>query len=335
MRYYIIKRLLLSIPTLFGITVITFVITRFVPGGPLDQILSGLRFSAENSGSISHEGLTDENLAYLRNLYGLDKHWLVAYWDWLQKILLFDFGESYRYNEPVYSLILERLPIAIYYGVVTTILPYLVCILLGVIKALKHKSFFDSFSSLILFVCYAIPSFVLGLVLIVFFAGKLDWFPFQGFVSNEFVDKNLFGKIGDIIYHSILPLICYTIGSFATMTILVKNSLLENMNQDYVRTAYAKGLSRNRVVYKHALRNSILPLAASFGNNISLVFTGSFLIETIFNINGLGLLGFESVQQRDYPVALAIVFIGGILFLIGNLLSDICLALVDPRIQFK
>ncbi len=334
MRYYIIKRLLLSIPTLFGITILTFLITRFVPGGPLEQLLSELKFS-ETEQQISYEGLVEEDLAYLKELYGLDKNWFVAYWDWLKKIIVFDFGDSYRYNEPVRALIFERLPIAIYYGLVTTILPYLVCIPLGVFKALKNRSFFDNSTSVAIFIGYTIPSFVLGLLLILFFASYLDWFPLQGFTSDEFTEKGLFAKMGDILYHSILPLICYTVGSFATMTVLVKNSLLENLNQDYVRTAYAKGLKRRTVIFKHALRNSLVPLAASFGNNISLVFTGAFLIETIFNINGIGLLGFESVQQRDYPVALGIVFIGGILFLIGNLLSDICLAIVDPRIQFQ
>ena len=334
MRVYIIKRLLLAIPTLFGITIITFLVTRFVPGGPLEQILLDLRLSGQEDRQITYEGLTNENLDYLKQLYGLDKHWIVAYWEWLKKVIFFNFGTSYRYNEPVGSLILERMPIAIYYGVVTTLLPYLVCLILGASKALKHKSFFDNISSILLFICYTVPSFVLGLILIVLFASKLDWFPIQGFVSDEFSEKNFFGKAVDIAYHSILPLICYSIGSFATMTILFKNSLLENLNQDYIRTAYAKGLKKSKVVYKHALRNSIVPIAASFGNNISLVFAGSFLIETIFNINGIGLLGFESVQQRDYPVALAIVFLGGILFLVGNLLSDICLALVDPRIRF-
>jgi microcin C transport system permease protein len=332
MRDYIIRRLLLAIPTLFGIIFLTFLITRFVPGGPLDQILAELKFS--ETSDITYEGLTEENLDYLKALYGLDKSWFAAFWDWFFKVIFFDFGFSYRYNEPVASLIIERLPISIYYGIVTTILPYLICIPLGVLKALKNGKWFDNISSIFIFIGYTTPSFVLGLLLIVFFAGNWEWFPIQGFTSDDFSEKNLLGKMLDIIYHSILPTICYVIGSFATMTILVKNSLLENLNQDYIRTAYAKGLKKNKVIFAHGLRNSLVPLAASFGNNISLVFTGSFLIETIFNINGLGLLGFESIQQRDYPVALSIVFFGGVLFLLGNLLSDICLALVDPRIRF-
>lgn len=333
MRDYIIRRLLLTFPTLFGIIFLTFLITRFVPGGPLDQVLAELKFS-ENS-NISYEGLTEENLAYLKSLYALDQSWWIAFWKWLQKIVFLDFGLSYRYNEPVISLIKQRLPISIYYGIITTIIPYLICIPLGVLKALKNKKPFDHISSTIIFIGYTTPSFVLGLLLIVFFASNLEWFPMQGFVSDSFAEKTLLAKGLDIIYHSILPTICYTIGSFATMTILVKNSLLENLNQDYIKTAYAKGLKKNKVIFGHGLRNSLVPLAASFGNNISLVFTGSFLIETIFNINGIGLLGFESIQQRDYPVALSIVFLGGILFLLGNLLSDICLALIDPRIQFS
>ena len=333
MRDYIIRRLLLAFPTLFGIIILTFIITRFVPGGPLDQILAELKFSEDTS--ITTEGLTQENLDYLKSLYGLNQSWWSAFWNWFLNVIVFDFGFSYRFNEPVIDLIIERLPISIYYGVVTTILPYLICIPLGVIKALKNGKIFDSISSILIFIGYTTPPFVLGMLLIVFFAGNLEWFPIQGFTSDNFDEKGFLGKIGDIIYHSILPTICYIVGSFATMTILVKNSLLEQLNQDYIRTAYAKGLQKNKVVFRHALRNSLVPLAASFGNNIGLVFTGSFLIETIFNINGLGLLGFESIQQRDYPVALSIVYLGGILFLLGNLLSDICLAIVDPRIQFK
>ena len=333
MQDYIIRRLLLTLPTLFGIIFLTFLITRFVPGGPLDQILTELKFS--ETSNITYEGLTEDNLDYLKFLYGLDKNWWISFWDWFQKVIVFDFGFSYRYNEPVISLIKDRLPISIYYGVITTIIPYLICIPLGVLKALKNRKLFDNISSVIIFIGYTIPPFVLGLLLIIFFSSNLEWFPIQGFVSDDFAEKKFFAKGLDIIYHSILPTTCYIIGSFATMTILVKNSLLENLSQDYIRTAYAKGLRKNRVIFVHGLRNALVPLAASFGNNISLVFTGSFLIETIFNINGLGLLGFESIQQRDYPVALAIVFLGGILFLLGNLLSDICLALVDPRIQFS
>ena len=178
MRYYIIKRLLLSIPTLLGITVLTFLITRFVPGGPLEQILSELKFS-ETEQRISHEGLVEEDLAYLKELYGLDKNWFVAYWDWLKKIVFFNFGDSYRYNEPVHSLIFERLPVAIYYGLVTTILPYLICIPLGVFKALKSRSFFDNSTSVAVFIGYTIPPFVLGLLLILFFASYLIGFPYK------------------------------------------------------------------------------------------------------------------------------------------------------------
>ena len=337
MRIYIIKRILLIIPTLIGITIITFIITRAVPGGPIEQVLSELRFSENNtyqSDNLSREGLTESDLLYLKKLYGFDKPVLVAYFQWLIKIICFDLGESYRYHEPVADLIIERLPVSLYYGLLTTIFTYLACIPLGVLKAIKNKTWLDSFTSIIIFAGYSIPAFVLGIILITYVAGVLEWFPLQGFTSDDFDEFSFFQKIWDIFYHSILPLICYMIGSFATMTILVKNALLENLSADYVKTALAKGLNRRVVLFKHALLNSLTPLAASFGNNIGLVLSGSYLIETIFGIDGLGLLGFESIQARDYPVVLGTLFVSTLLFLVGNILSDICLAKLDPRIRF-
>ena len=340
MKAYLIRRLLLIIPTLIGITFLTFLITRVVPGGPVEQAMMERQFAGAESGISSdrggaREGLTEEDLAYLNKLYGFDKPLLIAYVDWLGRILVFDLGESYRYNEPVADLVLERLPISLYYGLVTTILTYLISIPLGVLKAVKDKTWIDSTTSALIFTGYAVPAFVLGLLLAVYLGGRLEWFPMSGFTSDEFEDLSFLGQIGDIIYHSVLPLICYMIGSFAAMSVLMKNSLLENLSADYIRTAYAKGLQPKRVIYGHALRNSLIPLAASFGNNISLVFMGSYLIERVFNIDGLGLLGYQAVTERDYPVVLGTLFLTSTLFLLGNILSDICLALVDPRIRFQ
>ena len=212
---------------------------------------------------------------------------------------------------------------------------YLVCIPLGVLKAVKDKTWIDSVTSILIFTGYAVPAFVLGLILVVFFGGRLEWFPMEGFTGDHFDDLSWGGQVWDVVYHSILPLTCYLIGAFASMTVLMKNSLLENLSTDYVRTAFAKGLPASQVIWKHALRNSLIPLAASFGNNISLVFTGSYLIETVFNIDGLGLLGFQAITERDYPVVLGSLFLTSLIFLLGNILSDLCLAWVDPRIRFS
>jgi len=339
MYQYLIRRLLLLIPTMIGITLLTFAITRIVPGGPIEQAIMEAQFGQveynTESNTGAREGLTEEDLQYLRELYGFDKPIIIAYWDWLQKIVVLDLGDSYRYNEPVWDLVKERLPISLYYGLVTTILTYLISIPLGVLKAIKDKTWVDSTTSVAIFTGYAVPSFVLGLLLVVYMAGRLDWFPMQGFTSDEFDELPLLEQIWDIIFHSILPLICYMIGSFASMTVLMKNSLLENLSSDFIRTAFAKGLPPKTVVYRHAMRNSLIPLAASFGNNISLVFMGAYLIEKVFNIDGLGLLGFQAVTERDYPVVMGTLFLTSFMFLIGNILSDICLATVDPRIRFS
>ncbi|MDH5561171.1 MAG: ABC transporter permease subunit [Deltaproteobacteria bacterium] len=339
MRQYLIRRILLIIPTLIGITLLTFILTRVVPGGPIEQALMESRFQNQNVSFQSQnagprDGLSDDDLEYLKKLYGFDKPIYLAYLSWLYKVVQLDLGDSYRYNEPVWNLIKERLPVSIYYGLITTVLTYFACIPLGILKAVKDKTWIDSSTSILIFTGYSVPAFVLGLILVVYMGGRLEWFPMQGFVSDDFSSKGFFGQAWDVIYHSILPLTCYLIGSFASMTVLMKNSLLENLSADYIRTAFAKGLPSKTVIYKHALRNSLIPLAASFGNNISLVFTGSYLIETVFNIDGLGLLGYMAVTERDYPVVMGTLFLSSFFFLFGNILSDICLAIVDPRIRF-
>ena len=329
------------IPTIIGITLITFSITRAVPGGPLEKILNDNKFNSANetAGSSfvkrSHQGLNDNDIEYLKNFYGLDKPILSAYFEWLKKVILFDLGDSYRYFEPVTKLIIERLPISIYFGLTSTIIVYLVCIPLGVLKALNHRNFYDLLISILIYFGYAVPSFVLGVILQVYLAGELGWFPIGGFNSSFYEELTPFEKVTDVLHHSFLPLICYLIGGFASMTIMMKNSLLENLMHDYVRTAYAKGLKKREVIVRHVLRNSLLPIVYSIGQNISLILSGSFLIETIFNIDGLGLLGYKSLSERDYPVVMGTLYISGLLFLIGNIISDICISFLDPRIKFK
>jgi len=215
------------------------------------------------------------------------------------------------------------------------ILIYGICIPLGIAKAVKHKSSFDNITSILIFSGYAIPGWVAGVILLVFFASKFSFFPLGGFSSDMFFEMSTLEKIKDVLWHTVLPLISYMIGSFTVMTLLMKNTLMDNLSSDYVRTAIAKGLSFKKAVFRHALQNSLIPVATSFGNNISIILMGSFLIEKVFNINGMGLLGYESVVDRDYPVVMGILVISSLLFMVGNILSDICVAIVDPRVRFK
>lgn len=284
------------------------------------------------SGSAS---LSEDQMQQLNEYYGFDKPVLVSYKDWLLKVLVLDLGDSTRYQEPVWDIIKERLPVSTFYGVATMIITYLVCIPLGIFKAIKHNSFFDNASSVLVFIGYSIPGYVVGIVLLFTFASYLEWFPMGGFTHDDFADFTLWEQVVDVLYHAVLPLAAYVMGSFAVMTFLMKNTLMDNLATDYVRTAIAKGIPFRKAVFHHALRNSLIPLATHFGNNISVILAGSFLIEKIFNIDGIGLLGFESIITRDYPIVLGVLVISAILQLVGNILSDLCVALVDPRVQFQ
>ena len=342
MTTYFIRRFLLIIPTFIGVTILVFTLTRLVPGGPIERMLNeAMLAGAEGTTSMSSDyggrggsTLSDEQMEVLRAYYGFDKPILVSYGHWLSRVVVLDLGTSTRYTEPVWGIIKSRLPISIFYGVATLILTYGVCIPLGIVKAIRHRTAFDNVSSALVFLGYAIPSYVVAIGLLTIFAANLEWFPLSGFVSDDFDQRSTLGKAGDIMSHAILPLIAYVAGSFAFTTMLMKNSLMDNLAADYVRTAIAKGLNFRGAVFQHALRNSLIPIATSFGNNISLIITGSFLIEKIFNIDGFGLLGFESLVERDYPVVMGILVISSLLFVIGNILSDICVAVVDPRVKF-
>lgn len=244
-------------------------------------------------------------------------------------------GTSTRYNESVWDMIRERMPISIFYGLVTFIISYLVCIPLGILKAIKHRTVIDNTSSILIFVGYSIPGFVLASVLVVYLAARLNWFPTGGFVSENFDSLTVGGKAWDVVHHAVLPLICYMVGSFAFMTMLVKNNLMDNLAADYVRTAVAKGAGFKRAVLVHALRNSLIPLATTLGHIVSIFVAGSTLIELIFEINGFGLLGYYSVLDRDYPLVMGILVIQVVLLMVGNILSDFFVALTDPRIRFE
>ncbi len=338
MRAYFARRFLLIIPTFLGITVLAFAITRLVPGGPVERIIAESFQMQQVGGDFRRGGsqpLSQEQINYLKRYYGFDKPILTSYFLWLGKVLRGDLGRSTRYYDPVWDMIKERIPVSLYFGLLSMILIYGVCIPLGLAKAIRHKTGFDNISSVLVFIGYAIPGWVLGILLLLLFASHWSLLPLGGLTSNGFEQMSLAGKIIDMAKHTVLPLVSYVTGSFAVMTLLMKNTLMDNLSSDYVRTAMAKGLSFRGAVFGHALRNSLIPIATSFGNNISILVSGSFLIETVFNINGMGLLGYESVLERDYPVVLGILVISSLLFLVGNILSDICVALVDPRVRFN
>lgn len=338
MLAYILRRLLLVIPTFLGITILIFAITRFVPGGPVERMLADMQSVSESASmnvAGSSSALSEDQIAELNAFYGLDKPVLESYLEWLSKIIVLDLGESTRYYEPVSEMIAERLPVSLFYGGMTFFISYFISIPLGYYKAIKHGSVFDSSSSVLIFIGYALPGYVVGVFLITVFAYNLDWFPMGGFVGDDFDDYETFlEQFKDIMWHAILPLICYLIGDFATLTMTMKNNLMENISADYIRTAIAKGLPFKTAVRKHALQNSLIPIASHFGNSLLFFMTGSFLIEVIFNIDGIGLLGYESIMERDYPVVMGIVAINAVMLMIGNILSDLCVALADPRVRF-
>jgi microcin C transport system permease protein len=339
MRTYFIRRLLLIPPTIIGVTLIVFIITRFVPGGPIERAIAEARQADYATGrggdATAGTSLSEEQIQQLKEYYGFDKPWHVSYVSWLGKVVRADLGRSYIYHEPVWTVISSKFPISVYFGLLTVFLTYSVCIPLGLLKAIKHRTFVDNLSSIIIFAGYAVPGYVFGSILVFVFAARLEWFPLGGFVSDGFYELGTWGKVRDLVHHTTLPLMAYLVSSFAFITLLMKNHLMDNLAADYMRTAVAKGVAFRKAVLRHALRNSLIPIATTFGQNIALILTGSFLIEVIFDIDGMGLLGFKSVVDRDYPVVMGILFISSLLLLVGNILSDILVALIDPRIRFQ
>jgi microcin C transport system permease protein len=341
LRDYVGRRILWMVPTFLGITFVTFLLTQFVPGGQIDQLRMAL-VGAGGGGEMAMGGsarvqldIPEEQLARLREYYGFDQPLLIAYGRWLWDVLRLDLGESFRYSEPVLRVIADRLPVSLYYGFMTAFFTYGICIPLGIVKAIRHRSGLDNVSSVLIFLGYAIPGFALGAVLSNLLAVRLEIFPLGGFQSAGAAELGTFARIRDLLWHSALPLVAYLAGSFAVTTMLMKNSLLENMGSDYVKTALAKGLSWRRAVFVHALRNSLIPMATTVGGLLGIFLTGSFLIERVFNIQGIGLLAFEAIQARDFPVVLGFLVISSVLLMVGNLISDLAVALVDPRVRFE
>ena len=339
---YILKRVLLIIPTLLGITVLCFVINITAPGGPIEKKIAELRFAGGMSGSATGSSSNDYNvpeevLQALQKQYGFDKPLHIQYLTWLKNISTLNFGESFITEEPVIDMIAERLPVSLQFGIVSLILTYLICIILGVMSAVRKDTAFDITTSVLLIIFYAIPPLMLGILLKVFLAGGsyLDWFPLGDLYSDTYFEKDLLGRIWDRVHHFILPCLCYMIGAFTVLTQFMRNNLLDVIKLDYVRTARAKGLSEKTVLYKHALRNALVPLATGLGNIFGMFLSGSLIIEKIFSINGIGLLAFNSAVQRDYNVIMALIFIQSAIFLFGRLFSDVVYVIIDPRIDFS
>jgi microcin C transport system permease protein len=351
MGYYILKRLLLMIPTLFGVMLLTFVVTQFVPGGPVEQLVSqlkghGLGEAGGQAASVSvtsnlyrgGSGLSPERLAQLKALYGFDKPAHERFWLMLQRYVTFDFGHSYFHSQSVTELVLSKLPVSISLGVWTFVLTYTICIPLGIAKAVRDGTRFDVATSTLILVGYAIPGFVLGIVLLVLFGGGSFWdvFPLRGLTSDHWGDLAWPEKALDYLWHMVLPVTSMMVGSLAVMTMLTKNSFIEEIRKQYVLTARAKGLGESAVLYRHVFRNAMIPLITGFpGAFITMFFTGSLLIETVFSLDGLGLLSYDSVMKRDYPVVMGTLYIFTLIGLFGKLLSDLSYVLVDPRIQFE
>lgn len=333
------------IPTLFGVMLVTFIVTQFVPGGPVEQLVSQIEGNAVSGEASSGTqglyrgaaGLDEEHLKEIRELYGFDKPVHERFFLMLKSYISFDFGESYFHNRSVMELVVSKLPVSISLGVWTFFIVYLTCIPLGIAKAVRDGSMFDVVSSTLILIGYSIPGFVLGITLLVFFGGGsfLDIFPLRGIVSDNWDTLPWFEKILDYLWHMVLPITASVIGSFAVMTMLTKNSFIEEIRKQYVLTARAKGLADNAVLYKHIFRNAVIPLVTGFpAAFIGAFFTGSLLIETIFSLDGLGLLSYESILKRDYPVVLGTLYLFTLMGLFAKLLADISYVLIDPRIHF-
>lgn len=357
MLAYILRRLLLIVPTLFGILLLNFVIIQAAPGGPVEQAIAKLEgFEAAAGGATGRisgggsevasgssnyrgaQGLDPDLIAEIERMYGFDKPAHERFWLMLTNYLKLDFGESFFRDAKVIDLIVEKMPVSISLGLWSTLIMYLVSIPLGIAKAIRHGSTFDVWTSSAIIVGYAIPAFLFAILLIVLFAGGsyFDWFPLRGLTSNDFEELSLGGKILDYFWHLTLPVTALVIGNFATLTLLTKNSFLDEINKQYVITARAKGLSKNRVLYGHVFRNAMLIIIAGFpAAFIGLFFTGSLLIEVIFSLDGLGLLSFEAAINRDYPVVFGTLFIFTLLGLVVKLIGDLTYTLVDPRIDFE
>ena len=366
MTGYILRRLALIIPTLLGILIINFAIVQVAPGGPVDQAIAQItgqdagataRIGGGTGGDVGAgravdlsvasgetvkyrgaQGLDPRLIERIEKQFGFDKPAHERFFIMLRDYAMFDFGESFFKKRPVMDLIMEKLPVSISLGLWATLLAYLISIPLGIRKAVKDGSTFDVWSSAVIIVGYAIPAFLFAVLLIVLFAGGTYWdiFPLRGLTSDNFDELGFWGRIGDYLWHITLPVIALTIGGFASLTMLTKNSFLDEINKQYVMTARAKGLSERRVLYRHVFRNAMLIVISGLPAAIlAVLLTGSLLIEFIFSLDGLGLLGFEALMARDYPIIFGTLYIYTLLGLLIKLLGDLVKVWVDPRIDFE
>ncbi len=365
MLAYIVRRLLLMVPTLIGIMIINFAVVQLAPGGPIEQIIaeltgidsgttgrisgSGSEVSSAATAAVSGEpaadsgyrgaqGLDPDFIRELEQQFGFDKPLHERFLLMMGNFIRFDFGTSYFRDETVVDLVLSKMPVSISLGLWTTLLVYLVCIPLGIRKAVLDGTRFDAWTTTVLTVGFAIPSFVLAIVLIMFFAGGtfLDWFPLRGLTSENFHELSLAAKVVDYLWHLVLPVTALVLGGFLSLTMLTKNSYLDQVNMLYVQTARAKGLTERRVLYGHVFRNAMLIVIAGFPSAfVGILFTGAMLIEIIFSLDGLGLLGFEAAIKRDYPIMFATVYFFTLLGLVMNLIGDLTYTIIDPRIDFE
>jgi len=348
---YILKRLLLMIPTLFGILTITFIVIQFVPGGPVEQMVAllkgreggggevggGVAAAAGVAGYRGRQGVDAAKVEEIKKLYGFDKPAHVRFAQMIWQFAHFDLGRSFFHNKDVWQLIKEKLPVSISLGMWTFVLTYLISVPLGIAKAVRAGSAFDTLTTVIVLIGYAIPPFVLGVVLLVYFAGGnfFQWFPLRGIVSSNWHELDLFHKVTDYLWHITLPVTALVVGSFALITILTKNSVLEEIRKQYVMTARAKGVDERRVLWRHVFRNAMIPIMTGFpAAFVAAFFGGSLLIETLFSLDGLGLLSYESVIRRDYPVVFGSLFVYTLIGLLTNLLRDLTYVWVDPRVKY-
>lgn len=340
---YFIKRLLLIIPTFIGITLLCFMLIQFVPGGPVEQAImqmKGIGSGEISAGASSAQSITETQRKQIEAYYGFDQPFHKRYWKWLVTDRIGMKMPSYKFpNKSAWQLIKERFKVSLVFGITGFLLSYLVCIPLGIFKALRHNSMFDVVSSIIVFVGYAIPAFAMGMVLKMLLCGTVEgmWniFPISGFHSDGYATLSAMGKARDIFMHMFLPVLCYVIGNFAVLTLLMKNSLIEQISKDYIRTVVAKGGSFTRAVWGHAFRNSLIPIATGMGGILTVMFAGSVIIEQVFEIPGMGRLSLEAIVGRDYPVFMGILSLTSILGLLGNIFSDFLYVIIDPRINFQ
>lgn len=360
MGAYILRRLALIIPTLFGIMLINFALTQFVPGGPVEQVLAQLDGGGDvfqsiagggdgggdvgaNAGGggddryLGSRGLPPEFIAELEAQFGFDKPAHIRFMNMIWDYMRLDFGESYFRSISVVDLVIEKMPVSITLGLWSTLIAYLVSIPLGIRKAVRDGSSFDTWTSGLIIVAYAIPGFLFAILLLVLFAGGsyFQWFPLRGLTSDNFDELSALGKVGDYLWHITLPVLASTISAFATLTLLTKNSFLDEIKKQYVITAKAKGLGESQVLYGHVFRNAMLIVIAGFpAVFVSVFFGGSLIIETIFSLDGLGRMGFEAAVARDYPVIFGTLFVFGLIGLLMGLVSDLMYVWIDPRIDF-